>query len=118
MTTKTAQTKVEKELSRLKKAGATTDALELLERHFGPIDPVEYEKEKERCLLGCQIYEARTAKGLTQRQLAELVGTTASAICRLESADYDRYSIPTLKKIAKAVGMRIEVRFVPEPALK
>jgi hypothetical protein len=31
----------------------------------------------------------RTAAGLTQFQLAKLIGTTASVVCRLEDADYE-----------------------------
>jgi DNA-binding transcriptional regulator YiaG len=34
-----------------------------------------------------KICELRTAAGLTQGQFAELIGTTASVICRLEDAD-------------------------------
>jgi transcriptional regulator with XRE-family HTH domain len=51
--------------------------------------------------------------GLSQRELAQRVGTSASAICRLEDADYDGHSLSLLKRIAQALGKRIEVRFVP-----
>lgn len=39
------------------------------------------------------IYEARTKAGLTQQQLAELVGTQQPAIARLEDADYEGHSL-------------------------
>ena len=97
---------------------STSDACEILEKLFGPFDEEEYQKERERCLIGCQIYAARKARGLSQRKLAEMVGTTASAICRLENADYDRYSVPTLRKIADALGMRLEVRLVEETVVQ
>ncbi|MFO0193020.1 MAG: multiprotein-bridging factor 1 family protein, partial [Pseudanabaena sp.] len=48
------------------------------------------------------IYEARTARGLTQKQLADRVGTKQSAIARLEDADYDVHSLSMLQKIAGA----------------
>jgi transcriptional regulator with XRE-family HTH domain len=59
------------------------------------------------------IYTLRTQAGLSQRELARRVGTTASVICRLEDADYEGYSITMLRRIAEAVGQRGEVRFVP-----
>lgn len=37
---------------------------------------------------------------LSQRELAKLVGTTASVICRLEDADYDGHSLSMLIRIA------------------
>ena len=55
----------------------------------------------------------RLHAGLTQRQLANLVGTTASAICRLENAEYEGHSLAMLNRIAAALHQRIELRFVP-----
>ena len=55
----------------------------------------------------------RIAHGLSQRQLAELIGTTASVICRLEDADYEGHSLAMLNRIAAALKQRVEVRFVP-----
>lgn len=59
------------------------------------------------------IYELRTGAGLTQRALAKLVGTTASAVCRLEDADYERHSLSMLRRIGAALNQRVEIRFVP-----
>ena len=55
----------------------------------------------------------RVANGLTQRQLAKLVRTTASVICRLEDADYEGHSLAMLNRIAAALNRRVEIRFVP-----
>ena len=61
------------------------------------------------------IYDARTEGGLTQTELADLVGTSQSAIARLEDADYDGHSLSMLNRIAKALGKRISIQF-EEPA--
>jgi ribosome-binding protein aMBF1 (putative translation factor) len=59
------------------------------------------------------IYDLRTKAGLSQKELAARVGTTASVISRLEDADYEGHSMAMLRRIAAAVGQRVEVRFVP-----
>jgi len=46
------------------------------------------------------IYEARNKAGLTQKQLAELIGTKQPVIARLEDADYEGHSLSMLQKIA------------------
>ena len=61
------------------------------------------------------IYDMRTAAGLSQRELAKKVGTTASVICRLESAD-SGHSLPMLTRIASALGRRIELHAIPKEA--
>ena len=45
--------------------------------------------------------------------LAKLVGTTFSAICRLENADYEGHSLAMLNWIAAALDQRVELHFVP-----
>jgi transcriptional regulator with XRE-family HTH domain len=52
-------------------------------------------------------------RGLSQRALAKKVGTTASVICRLEDADYEGHCLSMLRRIAPALGKRVEIRFVP-----
>jgi transcriptional regulator with XRE-family HTH domain len=58
------------------------------------------------------IHKVRSKAKLTQKQLAELVGTTQSVIARLEDADYEGHSLSMLQRIAAAVNKRLEVRFV------
>jgi transcriptional regulator with XRE-family HTH domain len=50
---------------------------------------------------------------MSQKRLAELVGTTPSVISRLESDDYRGHSLAMLRRIAAALDRRVEVRFVP-----
>jgi transcriptional regulator with XRE-family HTH domain len=59
-----------------------------------------------------QICQLRSDAGLTQRELADLVGTTASVICRLEDSEYEKHSLAMLRRIGAALGRRVEVRFV------
>ena len=102
-----------------KKRKPTKDAVEIIERRY-------YEGKPERCAdleearandaVARKIYELRTRAGLTQRQLAKLVGTTASVICLLEDADYEGHSMAMLTRIAAALNQRVEIRFVPMKA--
>jgi ribosome-binding protein aMBF1 (putative translation factor) len=58
------------------------------------------------------VYELRKKAGLSQRELAKKVGTTASVICRMEQADHEG-SLPMLRRIAGALNRRLELRAVP-----
>ena len=62
------------------------------------------------------IYDMRTSAGLSQRELAKRVGTTASVICRLEASDYEGHTLAMLTRIASALGRRIELHGVPKSA--
>ena len=59
------------------------------------------------------IYDARTEARLTQRQLADLIGTKQSVIARLEDADYAGHSLTMLQRIAKALNRQLEIRLAP-----
>lgn len=61
------------------------------------------------------VYDARTKAGLSQRELAQMVGTRQSAIARLEDADYRGHSLSMLQRIGNALGQRLELRFVRAP---
>src|ERR1051326_12952 len=90
------------------------------DRHIGK-DPKlveEYEQEVLNAEIARRIYDLRTKAGLTQREFAKKVGTTASTICRLEDADYDGHSLYMLKRIAEALDQRLEIRFVPAKRLQ
>jgi transcriptional regulator with XRE-family HTH domain len=51
----------------------------------------------------------RNAAGLSQQQLAELIGTTQSVISRLEDADYEGRSLSLLERIATALNQKLTV---------
>lgn len=61
-----------------------------------------------------QMLRARARAGLTQDAVAERMGTTKSAISRLESAGRHAPSLATLKRYAAAVGCELQVKFVPQ----
>ena len=60
-----------------------------------------------------QLLKARTRAGLTQDVVAERMGTTKSAISRLESVGKHTPSLSTLRRYAQAVGCELQVRLVP-----
>jgi len=75
-----------------------------------------YEELEEEYVLVREMLDARARLGLTQEAVAELMGTTKSAISRLEAAGKHSPSLTTLKKYARAVGCHLEIKFVPENA--
>jgi DNA-binding XRE family transcriptional regulator len=99
----------------MKSKNTTTDGLEILyKRYFeGHPERIAALREEEANLdVAIKIYELRKKAGLTQKELAKLVGTTASVISRLEDADYEGHSLAMLRRIAEALGKRVEIRFV------
>lgn len=90
------------------------DAVVVLDKLFGTRESDAYMlEERERVLIGNQIYEMRRKAGITQGVLAKKVGTTASIIARLEDADYEGHSFAMLRKIASVFGTRVEIQFAP-----
>jgi DNA-binding XRE family transcriptional regulator len=75
-----------------------------------------YDDLEEEYALVREMLAARSRVGLSQEAVAELMGTTKSAISRLEAAGKHAPSVTTLKKYAQAVGCHLEIRFVPEHA--
>jgi transcriptional regulator with XRE-family HTH domain len=62
-----------------------------------------------------EVLKARASSGLTQAEVAARVGTTQSAIARLESAALKHSpSIATLQRYARAMGYKVEIRLVKE----
>ncbi|MCI0650493.1 MAG: helix-turn-helix domain-containing protein [Planctomycetes bacterium] len=59
--------------------------------------------------VGDILREARERQGLTQAELAKLVGTTQSAVSRLEEADRT-IKLGTIQRIAKALEHRVQIR--------
>jgi len=95
---------------KVKSAGRILDAM------FGS-NP-EYQKavvqERTNAQVARAIYKLRTDRKLTQKELAEMIGTKQSAISRLEDADYEGHSIEMLERIARALKLRMVFSFVEE----
>ena len=94
----------------------TDDAVEILHRRYvsgRPERAAELERIRADDDVARKIYDLRTKAGLSQRELAKLVGTSASAICRLEDAEYEGHSLAMLNRIAHALNRRVEIRFMP-----
>ena len=99
-----------------RKKKSTTDGLDIIYRRFyagRPSRIAALEETRANDEIARQIYTLRTRADLTQKDLGKLVGTTASVICRLEDADYEGHSMAMLRRIAKALKKRVEVRFLP-----
>lgn len=99
-----------------KRRAPTTDAVEILHRRYYEGRPQrikQLEEARANDEIARRIYELRTKAGLTQKELARLIDTTASVICRLEDADYEGHSLAMLRRIAGALDKRVEIRFLP-----
>jgi transcriptional regulator with XRE-family HTH domain len=83
-------------------------------RAFARADVKEaYDELEEEFSFLEEVLKARADAGLTQAEVAARVGTTQSAIARLESATPKHSpSIATLQKYAKALGYRVQIRLV------
>jgi ribosome-binding protein aMBF1 (putative translation factor) len=95
----------------------TTSALEMLRRRVnegGPDRIAERDQTHREMALGMKIQAIREAQGMTQKDLADKIGTQPSAISRIEDADYDRHSISVLQKVADALDMLLLIDFAPK----
>jgi ribosome-binding protein aMBF1 (putative translation factor) len=93
----------------------TNDAIKIIE-NLTRTDPELEELVREASLnavVAQLIYETRTNTGLTQQQLADLIGTKQSVIARLEDADYEGHSLSMLQRIACALNQRVEINLLP-----
>jgi predicted transcriptional regulator len=92
----------------------TKDASKIIERMVGNDKQLRdlIAAETVNARVAQMIYDARNKAGLTQKQLAKLVGTTQSVIARLEDADYEGHSLNMLNRIAAALNKRVDIRLV------
>jgi transcriptional regulator with XRE-family HTH domain len=96
-----------------------TNALNILHNRIIAGDPgreAELERERSNAKIARLICDYREEAGLTQKQLAELIGTTQSVISRLEDSDYDGHSISMLNRIAAALNKQLSVDMSNEEA--
>ncbi len=72
----------------------------------------KFEQEYQNLCISEQIFMARKAAHLTQAALAKRIHTTKSAISRYESAEYKKYSVSLLNRIARACQADLKVCFL------
>jgi ribosome-binding protein aMBF1 (putative translation factor) len=94
----------------------TVDSRELLANwREDPEFRTAYDELEEEFAVIRAVLEARTRAGISQAELARRMGTTQSAIARLEAGKV-KPSTGTLEKVAKATGTRLRVSFEPRDA--
>lgn len=88
----------------------THDALEILNLDLeeNPALKKAYLEEKKNYHIACKIREYRKFAKLTQKKLAQLIGTHPSVISRLENAEYQRDLLPILTKISEALEVPVD----------
>jgi predicted transcriptional regulator len=93
----------------------TNDAIKIIDKMN--CDDAELQEMVEVASINAEvaqlIYEVRTKAGLTQKELAELIGTKQPVIARLENADYEGHSLSMLQKIAHVLDKRVEIHLAP-----
>jgi DNA-binding XRE family transcriptional regulator len=96
----------------MKKGEVRTFKSRLREDLKDPEFRAHYQEERQALILAMKIAKLREKKGLSQQQMANLMGTSQQAISRIESGDYEGFTLKTLEKIAGATGTRVKIEFV------
>ncbi len=98
-----------------RREGKTSNGMEILDRMMGKSAKMQalVAKARVNAAVAQLIHDAREKAGLTQKELAELVGTKQPVIARLEDADYEGHSLTMLQRIATALNQRLEIRLAP-----
>lgn len=89
-----------------------TNAVSILHRRYVKEDPerkASLREERVNAEVARLIHDFRSQAGISQKELAELIGTTQSVISRLEDADYNGHSLTMLNRIATALNQRLIV---------
>ncbi len=63
--------------------------------------------------IALQLAALRQARGLTQKQVADMPGTKQQAIARLEDPAYGGHSLSMVRKYVEALGASLDVTIVP-----
>lgn len=95
------------EMKRMVQDGTIYDESNKRHAHFSdPANAAEIAEQRAKMDLIISLYEARKAAGLTQKQIAEKLGTTQANIAELERGRRN-ITFATLTKYARACGKRI-----------
>jgi transcriptional regulator with XRE-family HTH domain len=90
----------------------TTNAVDILHRRYikgAPQREASLQAERVNAEVARLIHDLRKDADLSQKELAELVGSTQSVISRLEDADYEGHSLSMLHRVAEALKQKLTV---------
>lgn len=88
------------------------DWIESLQKELANEDTrYAYADSVTNAFISAQIKALREERQLNQQELAELMGTRQSGISRLERSDYSAWKVETLRKLARAFGVRLRISF-------
>jgi DNA-binding XRE family transcriptional regulator len=96
----------------MKKEKVRTFRSRLREDLKDPEFKAHYQEERQALMLAMKIAKLREKKGLSQQQMAKLMGTSQQAVSRIESGEYEGFTLKTLEKIAEATGTKVKIEFV------
>lgn len=96
----------------MKKTKVRTFRSRLREDLKDPEFKARYREERQALKLAMKIIKLREKKGLSQQQLAKLMGTSQQAISRIESGEYEGFTLKTLEKLAEATGTQLKIKFI------
>jgi len=88
---------------------------EIKEKRGSKAAQTGYERARRAFELGERVRHLREERGMSQRKLAEKIGSTQPAIARLEAGGVAP-SIQTLERIAAALGRELVVDFSNPPS--
>jgi len=90
----------------------TINSKQLLERQLKDENfRKEYARLEEEFEIARQVIKLRKKLNITQKELADRVGTSQPAIARLESGEYKNLTLSFLRRVGKALGVIPEVHF-------
>ena len=69
----------------------------------------EYDALEDEFVLAKEIIDLRLKSNMTQKQLAQHIGTSQPAIARLESGSYKNVSLSFLRRLADALGAELQI---------
>src|SRR3989344_2023897 len=77
-----------------------------------PAYRLEYENLEPEFALASVMIEARIKKKISQEDLAKRMGTGQAVVSRLENANASP-SLALIKRLANALGLKVELKFTP-----
>lgn len=75
-----------------------------------------YDEFGKQLEIAYEVIKLRKERGLSQKQLADKIGTTQSNVARIESGR-ENFTTETLQRIASAFGRDLQVQFVKNARL-